>query len=368
MTLSPQQDQAFRAFKAWLADPDRKPFFYLAGYAGAGKTYLAKTFAAEVPKAVYAAFTGKAALVLAGKGCHPASTIHSLIYKAEEDGQGITRFRLNRHDSAILSADLVVIDEVSMVGEELGRDLLSFEKPILVLGDPAQLPPVGDGAGLFTKGEPDFMLTEIHRQAEGNPIIRMSMIVREGGRLEPGAYGASQVLRRNDVTRGMVLGADQVLCGMNKTRRSTNAKIRNLIGYSREGSRFVEGERVVALKNDKDTGLLNGSIWRVDEIEFSDPEETEMVITPLDAGMTVRSAVIRTNHLWLEGRERELTPDQARKYQPVDYGYCLSVHKAQGSQWDDVLIFDESFVFKEDRARHLYTAITRAAKRVTVAI
>lgn len=366
MTLSAHQNEAFHAFKAWLADPNKKPFFYLAGYAGAGKTYLAKTFAGEVKKAVYAAFTGKAALVMAGKGCRPSSTIHSLIYKFEEGEDGIPRFSLNTHDSDILEADLVVIDEVSMVGEDLGRDLLSFGKPILVLGDPAQLPPVGDGVGYFTKGEPDFMLTEIHRQAADNPIIRMSMNVREGRPLPLGEYGASRVIRRNQVTRKMVLRADQVLCGMNKTRRETNRKIRRLLG--RDHAWFVEGERVVALKNDKDRGLLNGSIWRVDEIEVSDDTETEMIVTPIDAGMTVRPAEVKTHHYWIEGRERELLPSIAREYQPFDYGYCLSVHKAQGSQWDDVLVFDESRVFKEDRARHLYTAITRAAERVTVAI
>lgn len=366
MTLSAQQDQAFRAFKAWLADPAKKPFFYLAGYAGSGKTYLAKTFAAEVETAVFAAFTGKAALVLAGKGCDPCSTIHSLIYKPDEDDNGITRFRLNKHDSAILSADLVVVDEVSMVGEDLGRDLMSFGKPILVLGDPQQLPPVGDDAGFFTQGEPDFMLTEIHRQAAENPIIRMSMTVREGGRLEPGEYGSSLVIPRARLSQRMVLGADQVLVGTNRTRRETNAKIRRLLG--RCPDRFVVGERVVALRNDKERGLLNGSIWRVEDVEYSDADETQMIVKPLDAGMVVRNADVRTHHAWLEGKERELPPGVAREYQPFDYGYVLSVHKAQGSQWDDVLLFDESFVFKEDRSRWLYTGITRAAERITIVI
>jgi exodeoxyribonuclease V len=367
MTLSPQQDEAFRAFKAWLRDPARKPFFYLAGYAGSGKTYLAKTFAAEVEKAVFAAFTGKAALVMAGKGCEPCSTIHSLIYKAEENDYGIVRFRLNKNDSAILDADLVVIDEVSMVGEDLGRDLLSFGKPILVLGDPAQLPPVGDGAGFFTKGDPDFMLTEIHRQAQDNPIIRMSMRVREGERLSYGQYGASLVVPRDRVTQKMILGADQVLCGINKSRRTYNHKIRAALGRG-DGARFVEGERVVALRNDKDRGLLNGSIWRVEAVEFSDADETEMTVKPLDAGMVVRPVDVRTHHAWLDGRERELPHNVAREFQPFDYGYVLSVHKAQGSQWDSVVLFDESFAFKEDRARHLYTGITRAAERITIVV
>jgi exodeoxyribonuclease-5 len=366
MTLSPQQTDAFRAFKAWLRDPARKPFFYLAGYAGAGKTFLARTFAAEVDKAVFAAYTGKAALVMAGKGCEPCSTIHSLIYRAEEGDDGIVRFRLNRHDSAILTADLVVIDEVSMVGEELGRDLLSFGRPILVLGDPAQLPPVGDGAGFFTDGEPDFMLTEIHRQAQDNPIIRLSMTVREGGALQLGTYGASRVVSRKDVTQRMALAADQILCGLNRTRREKNEKVRAALG--RRGARFVPGERVVALRNDKERGLLNGSLWRVETVEYADDHESHLIVAPLDAGMTVRAAEVRTHHAWLDGRERELSPAEARAFQPFDYSYVLSTHKAQGSQWPNVLIFDESYAFRENAARWRYTAITRASESVTVVL
>ena len=142
---------------------------------------------------------------------------------------------------------------------------------MLVLGDPAQLPPVGDEVGFFTKNTPDFMLTDIHRQAADNPIIRMSMIVREGGKLPYGEYGDSLVIRRDQLGRNMVLGADQVLCGTNKTRRSKNAQIRQLLG--REGW-FTEGERVVGLKNNKEKGFLNGSMWTVQEVAFSGNKAT----------------------------------------------------------------------------------------------
>ena len=57
---------------------------------------------------------------------------------------------------------------------------------------------------------------------------------------------------------------------------------------------------------------------------------------------------------------------QQRRYDAFDYGYALTVHKAQGSQWDDVVLFDESYAFREHRARWLYTAITRAAETITI--
>ena len=191
MTPSHQQDQALQAIAKWLADPHAKQSFYLGGYGGTGKTSLAKHFATGLNNVCFAAFTGKASLVMRRKGCTGASTIHSLIYIAERD-RGVFKFSLNP-DSAVKTADLVIIDEVSMVSEDLAVDLLSFGTKVLVLGDPAQLPPV-DGAGYFTCRKPDFMLTEIHRQAAESPIIRMSMDVREGRKLRLGGTGAVRVV------------------------------------------------------------------------------------------------------------------------------------------------------------------------------
>ena len=197
MTWSSQQDAALKSVSDWLRKRD-KPIFRLFGYAGTGKTTLARHLAEGVDGDVaFGAYTGKAALVLRSKGCADASTIHSMIYRSRESDEGGPQFVLNRQ-SAAAKADLIVIDECSMVDEELGRDLLSFGQPVLVLGDPAQLPPV-KGGGFFTEAEPDVMLTEVHRQARDNPIIQMSLTVREGGRLDVGNYGDSKVIRRSQI-------------------------------------------------------------------------------------------------------------------------------------------------------------------------
>ncbi len=131
------------------------------------------------------------------KGCKDARTIHGLIYRPKSMEDEEPSFVLNE-DSAAAKASLIVVDECSMVDAELGRDLLSFSKKVLVLGDPAQLPPV-KGGGFFTEAEPDIMLTEVHRQAADDPIIRMSMLVRDGGRVSRGAYGRSRVIGRDEV-------------------------------------------------------------------------------------------------------------------------------------------------------------------------
>src|SRR5476649_1500654 len=200
--FSPQQDDALKAVAAWLkAKPGSNgtpQVFRLFGYAGTGKTTLATHIADDVDGEVkFAAFTGKAASVMRGKGCRGASTIHSLIYRARESGEEVPNFDL--WDEAPASkAELIIIDECSMVDAELGRDVLSFGVPLLVLGDPAQLPPI-QGGGFFTEAEPDVMLTQIHRQAEHNPIIRLSEIVRAGGEIAYGDYGESRVIRRDEI-------------------------------------------------------------------------------------------------------------------------------------------------------------------------
>lgn len=372
MQLSPQQEQAVKAVRAWLRAANGPQTFYLAGFAGTGKTTLAKMLAGDLSHVVYAAFTGKAALVLDSKGCTPSSTIHSLIYKIKDKNSLIPEFVIDR-DSEARFADLIIIDEVSMVGDDLGRDLLSFGTKVLVLGDPAQLPPVqnkwekenGKGEGFFTRHEPDFMLTEVHRQAADNPIIKMSMIIREGGKLDLGTYGESKVITTADIDAQQVLSADQVIVGLNKSRRMYNGRIRKLKGFQ---GRFVIGERVVTLKNNKEKGILNGGLWDVTKIVHSDDDVSSLHIMPVDVGMSKEHAAIRTHHAWLEGRENNLDWKFKRQFAPVDYGYVLSCHKAQGSQWDDVLIFDESASFRENARQWLYTAITRAAVRTTVVV
>ncbi len=364
MAWSREQDEALKAVAAWLKRGEPQ-VFRLFGFAGTGKTTLAKQIAEDASGEVaFGAYTGKAALVLRSKGCRGASTIHSLIYRARgEDENDTPSFVLNKK-SAAADVDLIIIDECSMVDEELGRDLLSFGRPVLVLGDTAQLPPV-KGGGFFTDAEPDAMLTEVHRQAADNPIIHLSMLVRGGRRLSLGQYGDSRVLRRAEIGAGAVLQCDQVLVGINKTRRAYNKRMRELLGYGAE--RPQVGEKLVCLRNDKKKGLLNGGTWTVQTVHADRGAKLSMSVKPEEEPdrKAVRIGVLPA---FFEGREDELPPGTRRDSDQFDYGYSLTVHKAQGSQWDDVVLFDESFAFREHRDRWLYTALTRAAGRITIVI
>ncbi len=358
---SREQAEAIDRVGRWLKAGEPQ-VFRLFGYAGVGKTTLARHVAeGALGETAFAAFTGKAAMVMRANGCAGATTIHALIYRASEGAEGAPTFTLNE-DGPASRAGLIVIDECSMVDAELARDLLSFGKPILVLGDPFQLPPV-KGGGYFTDNAPDAMLTEIHRQAADNPIIRLSQIVRSGGQMAEGVYGDTRIVRRGAIDATQVLAADQVLVGVNRTRRAYNQRMRALNGFS--GPLPVAGDRLVCLRNDRTKGLINGGLWRVEALGGLQKDFVRMTVRPEDEGGTKAVKVAVLKHFF-EGTEGELAYPLRRESDEFDYGYALTVHKAQGSQWDDVMLFDESFAFREHRARWLYTGVTRAAKRLTV--
>ena len=367
-TFTPHQDQALKAVAGWLkAKPGKgstPPVFRLFGYAGTGKTTLARHIADGVDGEVkFAAFTGKAALVMRNKGCDGASTIHSLIYRTRESGEEQPSFEL-WDDAPASKAKLIVIDECSMVDADLGRDLMSFNTPLLVLGDPAQLPPI-QGGGFFTNVEPDAMLTEVHRQAQNDPIVRMSMAIREGRTLEMGRFGDSEVIGRNALDPERVMTADQVLVGRNNTRRAYNMRIRQKQGI--EEPLPVAGDKLVCLRNNRKKALFNGGLWRVKARAQSKSKIITMRLSPdEDFGGRVTKVSVRAD--CFGGQIEDIPWEQRKPYDEFDYGYVLTVHKSQGSQWDDVVLFDESFAFQDSRARWLYTGITRAAKRLSIVI
>lgn len=396
---SPEQEKALAAVKHWLTSSD-KQVFRLFGYAGTGKTTLAKALAEDAGDVLFAAFTGKAAHVLQSKGC-PASTIHSLIYQVREKSLTAVRiaeqrlakrlqeldpkevdndpeviqlrkvlteeaananqpfFQLNL-DSPVRDADLVIIDECSMVDGRMGQDLLSFGTKVLVLGDPAQLPPVM-GEGFFTNAEPDIMLTEIHRQAKGNPIIDLATMIRTFNRPKVGTYGSSVVMPKEELTKEIAMGADQIIVGRNKTRHGYNARLRALHGY--EGQLPNPGERVICLRNNHEVGLLNGSIWDVSSALELDTDRIIMDLVNED-GQEVN---VEAHTHYFQGREKDLSPFLKREAEEFTYGYAITCHKSQGSQWNSVLVLDEGWCFRDDKWKWLYTAVTRAANRVVIA-
>lgn len=369
MDLSQQQGEAVSAVEEWFENP-KSQIFRLFGYAGTGKTTIARFIEEKLTKEKdlevrFAAFTGKAAHVLRTKGVD-ASTIHGLIYKLVKEENKKPVFRLDYEDSPLCWTDLLVLDEVSMVNEEIGSDLLSFGKKILVLGDPGQLPPIS-GTGFFTSTAPDFLLTEIHRQAADSPIIQLATQIREGRMPLVGDYGSSRV--QYGMSRELVMGADQLIVGKNATRKESNFRARALKGHTEPLPQ--RGDKLVCLRNNRKDGFMNGTIWYVTEIDtkfegFDDEFFPPSYICDLrseDDAEDVRKGIQMHREHFLGG---EVPPSVLRKANEFDFGYALTCHKAQGSQWSHVVVCDESGVFRENRWRWLYTAVTRAAEKVNI--
>lgn len=423
LQLTKQQSDAVDAVAAWHANAvgcrtfrdDREQVFRLYGYAGTGKSSCALEFARACGGSViFCAFTGKAAHVMRTKGCAGAQTIHSLIYlprgKSEqrlemlrkrlqeliEKGETGARvddvrqaiaaeerlvnrpsFTLNP-ESAAADASLIVVDECSMVGETLARDLLSFRRPVLVLGDPAQLPPVRD-CGYFTNVRPDMMLTEVHRHALDSPVYRMATAVRKGQPLGFWSDGESGVFDKRALTLHHLVKCDQVLVGKNETRHGQNAKMRRHLGRG-QSLYPVTGDKLICLRNERESGFLNGQTWEcaadaavVDQSDVDTRKRTaprvEMAVRVPGSGDPDDVYPVTAWASIFEGGEAPAGRSRLSASE-FGYGYAMTVHKAQGSQWPDVLVCDESGVFSRSGAeavrQWLYTGITRAARSVRV--
>lgn len=398
MELSPQQAAAAVAVRGWLSGgPD--PVFRLFGYAGTGKTTIARELSRDAGRVRFASFTGKAASVLREKGCHGATTIHKLIYlpqdksghrlrnleaelqreKAGRAGAGTLAklarsirmekqnlkrpaFALNPDSELSDQVDLLVIDEVSMVGQKIAEDLLSFEVPILVLGDPAQLPPVGD-AGYFIDVDPDFMLTEIHRQAAGNPIIALATQIRIGGGIPYVDNGGPvRVVKKGTLSIEEVAGFDQIIVGKNATRHGINSQVREHLGHPANVP--IEGDKLICLRNNHELGLLNGSQWEVLGVRKNDRDRYELDLEEMEGGRKLLD--VDCFPQYFERRGDEIPHYDMREADHFDFGYAITVHKAQGSEYPNVLVIDESHFFRADARKHQYTAVTRASKSLTV--
>jgi exodeoxyribonuclease-5 len=421
LEFSGQQQEAIEKITEWFADNNSQQVFRLFGYAGTGKTTLARHIVDQLGvHALFAAFTGKAAYVLRTKGCDGARTIHSLIYQPVEKARAhlnklekqlaeltdsteravlerqiaVETEKLHRpdfilrEDSELAGAPLLVLDEVSMVGERIAADLLSFGVKILCLGDPAQLPPV-EGGGYFINAQPDHLLTEIHRSALDSPVTRLATSVRQsmpGDRtLGMGGMDGNSG-RKLGVTAAEVAQFDQVLVGTNKVRWQAIHLLRRLRGLT--GVLPQPGDRVIGLANSVEADIFNGQQFTVLDVKPAEPGADRVTMRLVDdAGNERVTTAWAAGFHGFEG-EKLAKREGRGNIAAMTFAQAITCHKSQGSQWDRVLVVDESHIFARaaattamqagsppsaaDAAGHingqrwLYTAITRAAEQVVV--
>lgn len=360
MQLTAQQSNALQAVESWLKTDE--PIFRLFGYAGCGKTTIAKFVQQMVGTCAYATFTGKAAAVLASKGCTPVSTLHSLLYRVHENEvTGELSFVLN-YESPLVALDLLIVDEVSMVDVPLGEDVMRLAKKVLVLGDPGQLPPL-EGEGYFTEQMPDVLLTEIHRQAADSPIIKLATLARQKLPIPLGKYGESEVLRRKKLDEQELAQVSQVIVGTNATRHWVNQRVRGFHG--RVNAVPVPGDRLLCLRNDNKRGLFNGQQWHVLEAEFLGADVRMRIQADEDENFKER---ILTPIEYFEGLEQNLSRYVRKNADEFCYSYGITCHKSQGSSYNTGIVLDQSSVFREASANWLYTALTRFSQSVKLVV
>lgn len=423
-TLSLLQERAVKAVSQWWKS-DIAQTFYMAGYAGSGKTSMMPQLIGATgisPENVaFVAPTAKAAMVMTQKlramGIdRVAKTIHHFMYipkstnseqlkgqildLRKQDQTKEIKTLIKKLQETIYALDtsykqdigfllkpgfysatcpepmLIILDEASMVGSKMGRDLESFRIPIIAIGDPAQLKPVRD-TSFLTQGTPDFFLDEIHRQAEGSAILHLASLAREGKRLPLGNFGdgVQVVKKRND--ESTLADRDlQVLCGRNRTRWKLTEKIRNMLGYEDSGP--YKDEPLICVQNSYAmpefvNGLPLMCLQDVGDLEKGNASFTVGVETPdgqkrwIPAFQPILEEQLMLTKDYCSCEIREAKNVVAKSIH-LDFSWVITTHKSQGSQWDEVVLHDESRFWRGEEKNWLYTGITRAAERLTVVV
>lgn len=409
MQLTNKQEKALKI--AVERYKQHEPYTVISGYAGSGKSTLVNFIvdALNIPKdkVAFIAYTGKAATVLKEKGCQNATTAHKLLYYSYLNKEGVYVYEPRKE----LDDDykLIVVDEVSMMPEELWELLLSHQIYVLAMGDPGQLPPVsGDATNVLQ--HPDIFLDEVMRQAQDSAIIRLSMHIREGKdfRLFPTVSGEVRIipskLRFEDEDMAL-LQASQIICGDNAERERLNKKVRELQGRSSEPE---IGDKIISLKNHWEkfssggNALTNGVIGQINNYyiedqtypdifrfkgfipttlmytSIQDDDETFLKL-PIDyLGLMTGTPTLTSKQEYqiMKYNEYKIAQYNSGKinfltlkevpYQ-FSYGYAITCWKAQGSQYRYVLGYDCSWLKKRDPAqylKYLYTLCTRAEQTI----
>lgn len=350
VTLSPEQGEVAERIAHFIRHA-RDPYFVVHGLAGSGKTTLLSSVARAFPAAKMIAPTGKAAAVLRQKTGMRVTTVHSYIYRfagegIDDDGAPLLRFQ-RKHSDQDLEGDIVLLDEASMVSVDMAMDLLRTGCRVVAVGDPGQLPPV-KGAQFFDT--PDAFLSQIHRQALDNPIIRQAHRVRSGEDFHADGERFRMQRRASDAD---IAEADVILTFTNNTRSAANREARRVRGLWQPYP--LPGEPIVCLRNSHRHGVFNGEVYTLVE-PFT--EGSGVVYVEVNGkAVCIQNAVFTgVRHGLLPGTEPVTS---------FDYGYAMTVHKSQGSEWTNVIIVDECRR-PDMRKQWLYTAFTRASERALV--
>lgn len=386
MTLSGDQARALKKIFSWYLSKDRSPYISLGGYAGTGKTTLIAIIKDNIAKAhkekklniALCSYTGRAAQNLKNSLIEQnvlhwkdsISTIHGLIYDPIETTGGVI---IGWAKKLEVKADLIIVDEASMVDSEIWSDLLSFNIPIIAVGDHGQLPPIQGNFNLMEK--PHIRLEKIHRQAQDNPIIKISAAARKHGHVEPGKYDDNVVKYSQsdydyqEASQGLLENYTSdtlVLCGYNSTRVKINQYVRSALGFNLPIPQT--NDRVICLRNNHTAGIYNGMLGTLKDINYDQEGIYDVTIDMDDNEKPYKGKIYAPQFDSTEPINFTKERPKIGKADLFDFGYALTVHKAQGSQAKRVVLFEERFskMTDDEWRRWLYTGITRAQEELYV--
>ena len=376
---------------------NKEPYTCIAGYAGTGKSTLVSHIIAALGvdknEVCYIAYTGKAAQVLRDKGNAGAMTAHRLLYKHIPKGDGTFIKKIIR--PLYPAYKVIVVDEISMLPMSMWTLLLSHNIYVLALGDPGQLPPIATDDSNDVLQHPHIFLDEVLRQAQDSSIIRLSMDIRDFKPLRYYKDDEVQVVSKKEYLEhpGMIKWADQIICAKNATRTMLNHKYREDLMDEYNHAIPTIGDKLICLRNVWNSPnmfgdcMVNGLIGTLEGIKMANnnpfvkptiigdflPEGYEdMDSVPLDF-LTFNNLLFDPK-IFATGEKTMATkldyrriPEKFRPYE-FDYAYAITCHKAQGSEYGKILIFEEYMKGdnKESHARWLYTAVTRAKYKLIV--
>ena len=384
MILTKRQEDAIKISVERYKNKNK--YTVISGYAGSGKStiipYIVNALGLYEDDVVYAAYTGKAALVLKNKGCKNAMTLHKLLYIPKKLANGDVEFIEREHLEC--SWRLIVVDEVSMVPLEMWNLLMKHNVYVVATGDPGQLPPVEKNSNNHLLDKPHCFLNEIMRQAQDSGIIRLSMDIRSGNPLKLQKGNDVWVIEEKNVTERMLLGADIVICGRNDTRRKLNKQIRKLKWGDKYTDKPINGDKLICLHNrwkitdmNDETPLVNGMIGEISRVAFTETKNLHPKMTArftAETGEVFRKDQMSIDYQLLLTGNPTVNKDNWRDFYKVvkpieiDSAEAVTCHKYQGSQADRVVVFCEPMGDKEQYFRWLYTAATRSAKKLVMVI
>ena len=363
-----------------------EPYTVIAGYAGTGKStlirFIIEALDIDPEQVAYIAYTGKAAQVLRNKGCPNAMTAHRLLYHSKQKPDG-TYYHIPKDSIGLYR--LVVVDEVSMLPRVMWELLLSHHIYVIACGDPGQLPPIGEEISVLE--HPHIFLDEIMRQAEDSEIIRLSANIRARQPLKPFKGQEINIVKHRDMVDGMLTWADQIICGKNDTRYALNTYFRRM-KWGEEIDLPLVGDKIICRRNNWDKinmagdALVNGSIGTLTSIQLYDNpwlekkciidflpdayDENDKEAALIFPRLLADWKLLTRNEFTITKENFSMFPRWLRPEQ-FEYGYAITCHKSQGSEYDKVLVFEE-MLKQTYHARWLYTAVTRASKRLTLVL